>query len=172
MRIKDKMPDPHQMALLENVNAVLKQLGSGNQWNSPPDNHKAYAPLKGKKLLFVDDTQELLEQFMPYFVVATDGNASFVQHKGEPLDALVDTILQQQPEIIMLDYHLADSLKGSQVAMALKAKGFSGTIVGFSSDDNTHRDFNHAGVTVTTKKGFDPEDSIKQLCKMLPSKQS
>lgn len=116
----------------------------------------------------VDDAQGLLECFAPHLIVATDGNATFIKYNGQSIEELVKQILQTKANLVLLDYHLSDTLKGSSVARALLGDNFSGLVVGFSSDSGAKRDFQQSGAFGSVDKNAgSPETSVKALAELL-----
>ena len=160
-------PEVQPMTLLEKINKVLAELGSTGKWKRPPEFLEGYEPLKDKIVVMVDDVKTVLENFVPHLIVATDGKASFVEYKGQKLDELLEQIMLHKPNIVVMDYHLSENLKGTSVINALREQNFPGKTIGFSSD-NTAREFSDAGaIGVVDKGGYSPEDSVEKLAKLV-----
>lgn len=154
--------------LLKKINEALAFLGSDSKWKMMPRVLEGYAPLKDKKVVMVDDARAVLECYAPHLIVATDGNAAFIEYKGQTLEELLKQIMEQVPNIVVMDYHLSGHLKGTRVIQALKELEFSGDAVGFSSDTNTKRDFMNAGAKgVVEKTGYAPEESVVELASLI-----
>lgn len=130
---------------LEKVNAALAEMGSGNKWRKAPEFQSEYESLVGKKVLMVDDTFMAIENILPDLTVATDGNAKALHYKGQSLEELVSEIMSQNPDVLILDYHLSDELKGITVFKELRSTGFTGKVVGCSSDREKSAEFIRAG---------------------------
>lgn len=161
-------PEVQKMSLLEKINKALADLGSTKKWKKAPEFLKEYEPLRGKVLVMVDDIKNLLEHFAPDLIVATNGNASFIEYTGQDIDKLIKQIMQYNPDIVVMDYHLSDYLKGSSVIMSLNEQNFSGQAIGFSSDNDTSKDFIAAGVKGTVKKDTSqPEKSVAELANLI-----
>ncbi len=169
--------EAEQAAILDKINSALQELGSTSKWIRAPDFFPEYESLRNKKIVMVDDVINVLENYAPDLLVATDGKANFIHYNNETLDELVKKIISMSgiktkiiahnPNIVLLDYHLSRQLTGSQVAMALK-KHFSGDIVGFSSDETTNKNFTEAGVKGCVDKGSaTPEQTIQALGKLM-----
>jgi hypothetical protein len=102
--------------LLDRANELLEQIGSTGRLLEVPEDHPDYASLKGKSVMMVDDTKRLLENFIPDLVRATDGNASVIHYKGENPMRLTADIKRTNPDVLLLDFHLSEDLKGDGVA--------------------------------------------------------
>jgi len=163
-----KIPEVQKAALLENINRTLTELGSTGKWKSTPEFLEGYEPLKDKIVVMVDDVKTVLENFAPHLIVATDGKAFFIEYKGQKLEELIQEIMESSPNIVVMDYHLSENLKGTDVIKALKGQNFSGEAVGFSSDSHTAREFTDAGaIGVVDKGGYSPENSIEKLATLI-----
>lgn len=163
----DKDQENHQAFLLDKVNAALRELGSTAQWKRAPEFLKEYEPLRGKTVLLVDDVNDVLQAIMPELIVATDGNASFIEYKQQELEELVKEIIERNPNIVLLDYHLSDELKGETIVRTLAEQQFVGSAIGFSSDSDTTRSFKNSGAMASVRKnaGF-PEATVKDIAKL------
>lgn len=156
------------LTMIEKINKTLADLGSTVKWKRAPEFLEDYEPLRGKKLVMVDDVKMLLESFTPELMVATDGNASFVAYTGQNTEELIKQIMQDNPDIVLMDYHLSDSLKGSAIIEVLKGENFTGQAVGFSSDNSATKEFIKAGAKgAVRKEGGDPEISVSDLAKLI-----
>lgn len=167
----EKSPEVTRATLLEKVNNALEALGSKARWKRAPEFLESYEPLRGKILVMVDDVREVLESFAPHLITATDGSASFIEYKGQKLNELLDQILQYNPNIVLLDYHLSDQLKGTEVSRALHATGFTGESIGFSSDPSVTREFEDSDATGCIDKNASyPEESVQKLAQLISKK--
>lgn len=155
--------------LLEKINMTLSELGSKAKYLKLPRDLEEYKPLKGKKVLMLDDVQGLLEAFIPDLMVATDGNTSYVLYKGEKPEEVAKRIIEQNPEITLLDYKLSESVNGTDVYKVLKENGFVGMPIGFSSErDATINSFKRAGVENCVEKDtFDTSAIVKEIAKLV-----
>ena len=116
---------------LNKINTALADFGSELEYLKPPEFQPEYESLRGKKVVMVDDVFGVIENILPEIVVATDGNARGIHYKGQSLQELAADILSKKPDVIILDYHLSDYLKGIEVAKELSKIGFTGKIVGY-----------------------------------------
>ncbi|PIR87104.1 MAG: hypothetical protein COU11_02660 [Candidatus Harrisonbacteria bacterium CG10_big_fil_rev_8_21_14_0_10_49_15] len=157
--------------ILAKINSALTGLGSTMQWLRAPDARSEYKPLEGRRIVMVDDVQMVLEGMLPELIVATSGNAEPIHFTGQQVEDLIAQILSANPEIVLVDYHLSEQLKGSEVTALLRRAGFTGTVIGFSSDPDTVRAMERAGGNGCVKKeaGF-PEDTVIELAKFIESK--
>lgn len=163
-------PETQKTILLEKINTALSELGSTSKWKRAPDFLEGYVPLKDKTVVMVDDLKMILEQMVPYLLTATEGKASFIEFTGQQLEELIEQITTHSPDIVLVDYHLSDELKGTNVIEALHGQNFQGEVVGFSSDSRTARAFIDAGAKgAVDKGGYDPENSVKELAAVISS---
>ena len=154
--------------LLQRINRALKELGSSSKWLKLPKFLPDYESLRGKKILLVDDVVEVVESLIPDLMVATDGNASFIHYKEQELELIISEILEKNPDIILLDYNLSESLKGTEIARILKEKAFTGKSIGFSSEKDTSKKFIDAGAFgYVEKNAYDPEACLKGIAKIV-----
>lgn len=168
MELKDTNLTPQEQSPIDRINFVLKELGSTAKWKRAPEKIEGTEVLKDKTVVMVDDVQGVLEAFVPDLVVATDGNAVFIKFTGQNTEELIEQIQQSKADVVLLDYHLSEALKGSEVTRALLGAGFHGSIVGFSSDSDPKRDFQQAGAlgSVDKEAGF-PKSSVSKLAELL-----
>ena len=150
--------------LVFKINQAFEKLGVNARWKKAPKIPEGCESLKDKTIVMVDDMIGVLEQFAPYLIVATEGKTSLIHYKSQSLEQLVDQILENNPNLVLMDYNLSESLKGSDVIKVLKEKSYEGDSFGFSSDPDTTRDFEEAGATGSVKKeaGF-PQSIIQEL---------
>lgn len=168
---REKFVEVQKELLLEKVNAALQELGSTARWLKTPELVEGGEALRDKIIVMVDDIKDVLEAFAPHLIVATDGKASFIQYRGERLEELLNEILARNPNIVLLDYHLSDQLKGTAVARALREAGFKGDSIGFSSDKNAVGEFDKVGAGFLEKNAWDPETSVKSLAESVGKKE-
>ena len=122
---------PQEPLLIDKINGTLKMLGSTMKWKRAPEVIKGAEVLKDKKIAMVDDEQGVLESFVPDLMTATDGKAAFIKYEGQSIDELTKQIQDAEADLVLLDYHLSEVLKGSDVARALTDNGFSGDMSEF-----------------------------------------
>ena len=80
-------------------------------------------------------------------------------------------IIQHNPNIVVMDFHLAEEIKGSTVIQALNNRGFTGLSVGFSSDTDASDDFIAAGAKgAVNKDSGNPEGSVTAVAKLIAKK--
>ena len=149
---------------LQKINAALAEIGSQNRWRIAPEFLPEYERLKGKKIVMVDDTFMAIENILPELVVATDGNATAIPYKEQSLQKLVSEIMSTDPDVIILDYHLSEKLKGITVAKELISAGYMGKFVGCSSDRDAGKEFAKIGSLGNIDKIHYPtSEAIKKL---------
>lgn len=144
--------------LLEKVNQLLYKIGSDFKISELPKLRLAeIRPLKDKKIVMVDDDEEVFRVFIPLLTVATNGKADVVGHFGQSLNELIEQILELNPEVILLDRNLSMGIDGVAVAQKLIEKGFDGNkIIGFSSSRDADQAFKKAGIrgSITKNPSF------------------
>ena len=168
MELKDTNLTPQEQTPIDKINLILKELGSTAKWKRAPEKIDGTEVLKNKTIVMVDDVQGVLEAFVPDLVITTDGKATFIKYTGQSTEELIDQIQQSKADVVLLDYHLSQALKGSEVTRVLLGAGFNGSIVGFSSDSDAKRDFQQAGAlgSVDKEAGF-PKSSVSKLAELL-----
>lgn len=160
--------EPNKTLLLEKINKALLEIGSKAQYLKVPEDYPEYQTLKGKKVLMLDDVKGLLEAFIPDLMVATNGNASYIFYKGETPEEVVKQIIEQNPEIALLDYRLSKEVSGTDIYKILKENGFTGKSIGFSSDKDSIELFKKTGVEDCVEKDtFDTGAVVKEIAKLV-----
>ncbi len=155
-------------ALLERVNAALAGLQSTAKYKRLLDAVPGCEALRGKTILMVDDVQDVLESFVSPLMIATHGNASFIRYQGQPSEELVQEILNVRPEIVLIDYHLSETMKGDAIARLLTKQQPEIACIGFSSDKDAKQAFLDAGVKgVAPKEAYDPEPSLQAIANII-----
>lgn len=163
--------DVPQTAILQKINEALKALGRTETWLKAPDFLPEYEALRGKKIILVDDVVGVLANIIPEYIVATDGSADAILHTGQSLAELVAEILAKNPEIVLMDYTLANDITGVEVISELKAQGYAGKVVGNSSEKQRGKEFARVGaIGSINKSAYPTSDSIKELAVLLGNK--
>ena len=169
-KFKPKSPN----ITINQINDVLKSLGSGYMCEEVPERIQGTEILRDKTIVMVDDQLILLKLFAPELVVATDNKARFIEHTNQKIEDLVTSIMETKADIVLLDYSLASGIKGPEVARALLSKGFSDLIIGFSTHGNAEFEFEASGALGSIKKE-NPEKfpgvSVKALANFLITQQ-
>lgn len=163
---KDPIPSSgiESNPVLELVNNALEKLGSKMKYIKAPEYLPEYDALKGKKIIMIDDSFDVLENILPELVVASNGNAETIHYTNQKLEELVVELLDKHPDILILDYHLSDYLKGIEIAKELNKAGFEGKIVGGSSESERGKEFMKVGaVGNIDKTEYPTSDTIKHL---------
>lgn len=167
MELIDKDLKPQEQSPIDKINATLKELGSTAKWKRAPERIEGTEVLKDKTVAMVDDERGVLEAFVPDLMVATDGKATFIRYGGQSVEDLIKQIWQTKADLVLLDYHLSEMLKGYEITRALIDAGFAGSVVGFSSDNDAKRKFKEAGAlgSVDKEAGF-PKSSVSKLAEL------
>ena len=151
--------------MIDKINSTLEGVtGVTGDLKKLPEFEKDVKILKNKNIVMVDDDGDAFEAFIPYLLTATNGKAQFIPHDYQKTDKLVKEIMESNAEVVLMDYHLSIGLEGTDVADALIKKGFTGTIIGFSSDPRADQAFKDIGAIGAINKNSElPEESIKKL---------
>ncbi|MDO8575655.1 MAG: hypothetical protein Q7R78_03080, partial [bacterium] len=96
-------PESNREVLVNKINSLFETLGSFMRWKKTPEFLAEYEPLKGKKIILLDDVQGVLEGFIPFLSVATDGNFSFIHYKGQSPEEISKEIIDMNPDIALID---------------------------------------------------------------------
>lgn len=124
--------------------------------------------LKEKTIVLIDDDRDVFESFIPHLMVATEGKAIFIAHGGQSEEEIIREISESGANVVLLDFHLSMRIEGTNIAKALKDSGFSGAIIGFSSDKTADQAFKKAGALGAINKNTNaPEVSIRKLAQVL-----
>jgi DNA-binding NarL/FixJ family response regulator len=158
--------DPEWSGILEKTNEVLQELGFKPVSKLPRDSD-AFNALKGKRVVMVDDSKGLVESYIPWLVVSTGGTASAILHTDQSVEALVAAVVERAPDVVLMDFNLKMEIKGTAVMEALRKSGFTGHVVGFSSDPGTALSFEKAGAAVSILKNFRPRLEMEALAEVV-----
>lgn len=154
--------------ILESVNIALEKLGSKLKYIKAPEYFTEYDALKDKKIIMIDDVFGVLENMLPDLVVASQGKAEAIHYTDQTLESLIMELMDKKPDILILDYHLSDTLKGVEIADGLKKLGFEGKIVGGSSESERGKEFIRAGAVGNIDKTSWPlSNTIKHLAEII-----
>lgn len=154
-------PGTESIRLLELINSHLALLHSGeprNTYSELPKVEKCPV-LSSRRLLMVDDSTGFLREWIPLLLVATGGNADFLLHRDGVSDAeLLRSIVEKKPDLILLDYQLADGVVGENLVSPLQQHLPSCIIIGFSAHDELSNKILRAGAHgVAPKRYIEPE---------------
>jgi len=164
------IPDKNTL-LLQKVNQILESLGSTSKYKRLSEKVEGCEALKGKKVMMIDDVLGLLEQIIPELMVATDGNAQAVLHRDQTLGGLVKAVLENNPDIILIDQDLNNNAKGSELLPLILHHRPESFCVGFSSDKDNARKFLAAGARgFVEKSSYDTEGCLQELAKLVEKK--
>lgn len=163
-----KESPPTKEQLLKLVNKQLTALQSSTQYKYIEDSIDGCEALRGKKVLMVDDVQKVLESFVAPLMIATSGHASFLHHTRQSLDELVQAVLAANPEIVLMDYLLAEDIKGNHVVRAIVRENPTIMCIGFSSSEDAQAPFSDAGAHATAlKSAFAPELCLQAVAQVI-----
>ena len=129
---------------------------------------KAEAML-GKRILVVDDSKDVLQNIIPLLTVATNGQSNYILHKGEDIETICATIVEANPEFVLMDYSLYGELTGDQIIQRLLQLRPDIKCIGFSSENRTV-EFSKAGAIGSIDKKLDnEEDTLRDITSMIGS---
>lgn len=148
---------------LDIINAAIEELGGKQKWLRLPDNLPEYAKLANKKIVMVDDTSTLLQAYVPDLMVSTGNKTEFILHESQTPNELATAIIKSSPDIVLIDYNLAQGLRGTDVCKLLRSSGYTGTLIGFSSEKN----FTSKDVDYIISKDSEPSVSLKKLAELI-----
>ena len=124
--------------------------------------------LRDKRIFMGDDQATYFSSFIPSLLVETDGKAKFVLHKDQTVKELADSIIESESDIALLDLNMANGISGTDVARMVKEKGFSGKIIGFSSDMRAVNAFKQVGANgVVRKDSNNQEATIREIVQII-----
>ncbi|MEK7138352.1 MAG: response regulator [Patescibacteria group bacterium] len=169
---KENLPDLNPEQLAAKIQAAYASLDYPMEVspNEVPEKFEGFEPLRDRKVVMVDDGKFILTAFVPELMVATNGNAEFIEQSEQDAQQLTDNILSRNPEIVLMDYSLK-SMTGSTVAKMLTEKKFQGIIIGFSNNSDSNSEFQKAGVTKTAFKSIsNPRDSVLEVANLIGAK--
>ena len=156
------------VTILNKINEALKRFHFDGEWLRAPEFLPEYENLKGKRILIVEDIEMIIQNVLPEYIVATDGTADAILHSDQNLEKLADEILEKNPEVVLMDYTLANGVTGVEVMNALKNKGYSGKFLGFSSEGSREREFVRFGAIGALKKSDYPvSKTVLELARIL-----
>lgn len=164
---KQRQPELNQENLKNLVNQVFSEMGSSMRYKKVKETVPGCESLLGKKIVMVDDVKEVLESFVEDLVVASGGNASFILHKDQLLDELVNEILQRNPDVVLVDGNLAKNIKGDMVIEQLDKNNINAKSIIFSSDSHMAAQLKSKNITFVKKETHDPESSIRDVAGMV-----
>lgn len=146
------------MDLAKLIQTTCAALGSQLEWRGQLRRISGTEVLNGKRIVMLDDSRAVLLAFAPALLIASGGNAFFVHHQEQSLALLATQILEHSPDIILFDYFIAQSMRGTAVVPLVAARS-AGTIrIGFSSDEGLEHTFMDSGAHGAVRKNTDDVD--------------
>ncbi len=165
-KLLESLKQNAEKKILQKINTTLSSLSIKDEWIKAPEFLPEYHFFKDKKVLMVDDVMGVIANNLPEYITATAGKANAIYHTRQSLDELVSQIIGENPDIVLMDYSLANEITGASVIKELQAKGFKGKIVGHSSESRSN-EFKEAGAVGSIDKGSgDVSKSVKELIKL------
>jgi len=159
------MLSPDQQ-ILDLVKQSLKDVGETYEeahLPCPPE-----GKLAGKTILQVDDELLMLQTFIPYLASASAKKAIGILHKGEPPDEIVAKVIERTPDIVLLDYCLADQINGSSLVAPIRKALPDALIIGFSTGAYYEQLFTQAGADgFLIKKTYEVARLPSQLASLI-----
>lgn len=157
--------------MLEKIKAELIKFGEkSTKYTTVPKFKDEYKSLLGKKTVLVDDSASILRHFLPDLMVATEDNFIPILYIDETTEEMVEKILKYNPEVLLMDFSLSyenpEPTRGDKVIKALRAAGFTATVIGFSSDEDKAEKFQKAGADTSILKLRDrcgPDEIVSDI---------
>ncbi|HAI22499.1 TPA: hypothetical protein DCP77_00725 [Candidatus Collierbacteria bacterium] len=120
--------------------------------------------LRDKKITLLDDQETVFGSFVPRLLVETNGKAAFIYHQGQTAEEIIEELLKTNPDAVLIDYNLANGIKGSDLVKILNKKEFPGKVFGFSTDMRANMAFKEANADGVIYKDINNTESpIRQL---------
>ena len=116
------------------------------------------------KIGYIDDKKILLDTFTNTFATKKIDITTWefiIMRKN----VLLQSVISAQVGMLLLDYHIDSIYKGTDLAQDLMKLGFTGIIVGFSTDPHTASIFKNIGVPYFVQK--EPSNSLHSVEKVL-----
>lgn len=159
----------NDLELLHKTNSIIEEItGEKVTLEKLPKPIEGTEALKNKIIAMVDDDEGVFKSFIPHLLVATDGKAIFIPYWGQREKVIIEEIFKSGANVALLDFRLSMGVEGTNIAKALKDRGFSGTIIGFSSDKTADQAFKKAGALGAINKSTNsPEVSLRKLAQIL-----
>lgn len=152
-----------ELRILELINSGQRELGETARYlrvpEVPEETRKA---LSGVRISIVDDTRDVLCHWQPVLLTATGGNAATIWHRSQSAETLLKEIISTSPDVILLDYELADDLTGADLVTSLKVALPHSVIIGFSSSSSNNQALQRAGAHTSADKGSRDEVAVLQ----------
>jgi|GEM_PF-4696752 hypothetical protein len=124
--------------------------------------------LRDKKITMIDDQEIVFGTFVPRLLVETNGKATFIYHQGQTIEEIIDELIKTNPDAVLIDYNLANGIKGSDLVKILNQKEFPGKVFGFSTDMRANKKFKEANASGVIYKDLNNTESpIRQLSQYL-----
>lgn len=124
--------------------------------------------LKGKHILLIDDSERLITEFLPCLTTATEGKASAILHREQTMNELCQQILNQNPEIILMDFFLSSGIYGNEVVKQLLSQKPDLKIIGFSSSSGGNEEIIQAGaIGAVEKNNSEILETLEQIAGLI-----
>ena len=112
----------------------------------------------------LEDQGIVLETFAPILLFETNGKATFIYHQGQSTEEIIEELIKTNPDAVLIDYNLANGLKGTDIVKILNQKKFPGKVFGFSIDIRANRAFQEVNADGVIYKDLNNTESpIRQL---------
>lgn len=154
-----------QKDLLREAKSILKNIqGEFAYVDTLPIPLVGTENLRDKKITMLDDQEIVFGTFVPRLLAETNGNAAFIYHQGQTVEEIIDELIKTKPDAVLIDYNLANGIKGSDLVKILNQKEFSGKVFGFSTDMRANLAFKEANASGVIYKDLNNTESpIRQL---------
>ncbi len=114
--------------------------------------------LKGKKLIYIDDTKDLFRLYGKYLIAATGKEVGFILYEGQNFADLAKEIASQSPDVVLIDAELVNNIanaraNGADLVPFIKAENPDIMCIGFSSSQ-VEDEFRRQGAGYALKLKF------------------
>lgn len=123
-------------------------------------------------MLLIDDSQLVMAAFIEPLMYATNGNASFLWHRDQSPEQLMDQVVEKKPDVVLIDANLEDGLRGYHLIPLLKNRLPNASFIGFSTAPSTRDAFMAAGAIGFVEKDIsDPERNLREIAEVLKNRE-
>ena len=157
-------PETQARAILEQINAVRRSLT--RHWDDIVElpEVRGCEALLGRKVLYIDDSPELLSSYAPGLITATGGQAEFYLHSTQSELVIVNAIKDSQADLILMDGLLARSTYGWDIVRIARENGIKAVFIGFSTDAAFDNRFSTAGANgFVTKSRSEVQRCLREV---------
>ncbi|MEZ4754078.1 MAG: hypothetical protein R3A13_07180 [Bdellovibrionota bacterium] len=161
------------MSLLVEINNMLLSIPGATTCESLPQFNLSSDLLSKEKVFLLDDSVGVFEIYLPALMLATEGNTDFLCHSNvQSLSDVISIIEHSAPSLVLIDFYLAGSLRGTDVCQELSQSFPEIKLFGFSSigrDPKIKQAFLNSGAIASIQKTKDCSATLEDLLGWLQS---